>query len=191
MNALLNERGPALWKLIDAIIDSFVPSACRRRPLDVVFVGVGGGADFANLIADQWARRYHHLLKGQTSMGCFVRAERDSMTKHLVLGRQQSVLIPGKRIVIIDDVLASGATMAELCGLVLQHKGAVVKAIALFNRGKSANPRVKMGSRRIQVASVCYRHMPTYPRGSCPSCRRKIPWSKETSAGLVAFHIGL
>lgn len=190
LNVLLNARGPVLWKLIDTVIDCFVPAACRRAPLNVLFVGVGNGAHFANLIADEWARRYRHLLSEDGSMICYARAERDPMTKRLVFSREQGRFIPGKYVVVIDDVLSSGATMTELCSLVISCGGVIKKAITLFSRGKSGSPRLKIGSRRIQVACVCHKHIPTHPIASCPSCRREIPWSQETPAGLIAFHLG-
>lgn len=185
---LLNRRGPRLWAMCDSIFDTHIPSHLKKHPEKVVFVGVGSGAHFANILADHWARRYV-CTEGQ-SFECFAYAERDPLSDLLVFGRHQADIVKDKTVIIVDDVLVSGVTLSKLCSLVLASGGSIEKCIVFLNRSRKRRERILVGKRRIHLDALCHHYIPSYTRKTCPMCRKKMGWSRETSRGLEAFHLG-
>lgn len=185
---LLNKRGAKLWTMLDNIIEAHIPQELKKHPDRVVFVGVGSGAHFANLLADHWARRYESSLF--PSFECFAYAERDSMNDMFIFGRHQSEILKGKTVIIIDDVVVSGATLSRLSSLVLSYGATIQKCLVLLNRSRKWRERLPVGKRRIRIDALCHHYIPSFTTKRCPMCRQGIDWSRETSRGLEAFHLG-
>ena len=185
---LLNRRNTRLWAMFDSIFDSHIPSRLKQHPEKVVFVGVGSGAHFANALADHWARRY--IRDDNQTFECFAYAERDPLTDYFVFGRHQSEIVKGKIVIVVDDVLVSGATLSRLCTLVIASDGTIEKCLVLLNRSRKRRERLPVGKRRIRLDALCHHYIPSFTTKRCPMCRKKIDWSKETSRGLQAFHLG-
>lgn len=85
-----------------------------------------------------------------------------------VFRRVFSELIPGKRILVVDDVVDTGGSAARVIKTVEQLEGTVIGVASLWNRGD-----VSFGTYPLYcLANTFYQ---TYTSADCPLCREGIP----------------
>lgn len=77
-------------------------------------------------------------------------------------------LVPGKRVLVVDDVVDTGGSAARIIRTVEQLNGTVVGIGALWNRGDVSFGRYPL----YCLANTFYR---TYTPGGCPLCKEGIP----------------
>ena len=77
-------------------------------------------------------------------------------------------LIPGKRVLVVDDVVDTGGSAARIIRTVEQLEGTVVGVGALWNRGDVSFGRYPL----YCLANTFYR---TYTPAECPLCRDGTP----------------
>lgn len=79
-----------------------------------------------------------------------------------------SELIPGKRVLVVDDVVDTGGSAARVIKTVEQLEGTIVGIGALWNRGDVTFGRYPL----YCLANTFYQ---TYTPAECPLCREGIP----------------
>ncbi|MHB1133964.1 MAG: phosphoribosyltransferase family protein [Chloroflexota bacterium] len=77
-------------------------------------------------------------------------------------------LIPGRRVLVVDDVVDTGGSAARVISTVEQLEGTIVGVAALWNRGD-----VSFGN--YPLYSLANEFYQTYTSADCPFCKEGIP----------------
>lgn len=101
-------------------------------------------------------------------------AERENGTMKL---RRGFGIIPGERVLVVEDVITTGGSVKEVIDLVKDAGGEVVGAAVLVNRsGGQAELGVRIES-LLDIPAV------SYSPEDCPFCKQNIPFVKPGSRG--------
>ena len=139
--------------------------ADAARPLDAQIVC---GPAMGGIILAQWTG--HHL--GLPAVYA-EKAPEGGMT----LRRGYDALVRGRRVVVVEDVVNTGGSLAEAIHAVRAANGTVVGAVALCNRGG-----VTAAALDVPVLqSLVELSLESWPAEECPLCRRGVP--VDTSVG--------
>ena len=80
---------------------------------------------------------------------------------------------PGTKVLVVEDLVSSGATVRLLTELVESLGGQIVGIGALWRRTKRSEVDGK------PIFSLVSRDFPTYPPESCPLCKKGVPLNRE------------
>ena len=96
-------------------------------------------------------------------------------------------VLPGKRVLVVEDLLNTGGSALEIVELVRSLGGEVIGVGALLNRGKVTAAQVG-GVPKLACAGAV--DMKAYDAADCPLCAAKIPINTEVGHGrkFVAQH---
>ncbi|MDR7485838.1 MAG: orotate phosphoribosyltransferase [Armatimonadota bacterium] len=89
--------------------------------------------------------------------------------------RRGFAVAPGERALIVEDVITTGGSTAEVAALVRQAGGVVAGVAALVDR---------TGGRRtfeVPLQALLTLDLPAFPAGACPLCRAGVPATKPGS----------
>jgi len=142
--------------------------AVRRR-------GVPGG-----IVLSQWVA--HHFNTRRTSgetLAIYAEKGRDDADKRFFFGRGYDRYIPGKNILVVEDVLTTGGSALQVIELVRGHGGNIVGLSALCNRG-SVQP-ADVGD--VPVQALVTIALETYTAEECPFCRDRVPVNTTLGKG--------
>ena len=89
-------------------------------------------------------------------------------------------LVPGQRVVVIEDVVTTGRSTREVIDI-LEGLGATVIGVAsMINRSGTAQPFAPLPSRSLFEVDF-----PTWAADECPLCREGVPISKPGSRPIT------
>lgn len=150
------------------------------RPYDAQTIDVVVGPVLGGIVLSQWVA---HALNSRRSSGetLAVYAEKgmDTPDKHFFFGRGYEKYIPGKKILIVEDVLTTGGSARQVIELARQHDGRVIGLSALCNRG-NVQP-ADVGS--VPIHSLASINLETYTEEDCSFCRQGVPINTELGKG--------
>lgn len=89
--------------------------------------------------------------------------------------RRSLSIIPGERVLVVDDILTTGSSIGEVIDEVERWKGKVAGVGVLVNR---AQGKIDLG---VPLFSCHQVTIPTYSPEECPQCRAGIPLVKPGS----------
>ncbi len=85
-------------------------------------------------------------------------------------------ITPGTPVLVVDDILTTGGSLREVIEAVRRHKGKVVAAAVLVNRG---DQEMDLG---VPLFSCLRVSIPTYAPKECPQCKEGTPLTKLGSS---------
>jgi orotate phosphoribosyltransferase len=143
--------------------------------IDVVVGPVMGG-----IILSQWVAHYLNEQR-ETGETLAVYAEKgtDSVDKQFFFGRGYDKYIPGKNVLIAEDILTTGGSVRQVVELVRRQGGNVVGITALCNRG-NVQPDAVGG---VPINALIAIDLDTYEPEDCPFCRNNVPINTELGKG--------
>lgn len=159
-----------------------ISALCREmaRPYAAEQIDVVVGPVMGGIILSQWVA---HYLNGQRETGetLAIYAEKgtDSVDKQFFFGRGYDKNIPGKNVLIAEDILTTGGSVRQIVELVRRQGGNVVGIIALCNRG-NVQPDTVGG---VPINALIAIDLDTYEPHDCPFCRNNIPINTELGKG--------
>lgn len=89
--------------------------------------------------------------------------------------RRGFTLKPGEKVVVVEDVITTGKSSAEVITLIKNLGAEVVGALSIVNRGTQA---AQLG---VPTASLLNLPITSYPQEGCPLCRQATPVVKPGS----------
>ena len=97
-----------------------------------------------------------------------------------VFTRGYADMVKGKHVLIVEDVINSGRTVAQLVDLVRETGGIVEGVVALYNRGNVSSQDIGCPPRFFALL-----HMPfeSWSAEECPMCRQGIPIDTQFGKG--------
>jgi len=150
------------------------------RPYDEQAIDVVVGPAMGGIILAQWVA--HHLNARRTSgevLAVYAEKGSDGVNKQFFFGRGYDKYVPGKNVLVVEDVLTTGGSVRQVVDLVRSHGGNVVGLAALCNRG-NVQPEAIGG---VPVHALISIDLATYAPEGCPFCKQGVPINTELGKG--------
>lgn len=96
---------------------------------------------------------------------------------------------PGEKVLLVDDVVTTGASLAEMVPLIEQSGGELLLAAVLVDRSGELDTVTSTTTGRTYPAAALWSlTLPTYEAGeeTCPACAAGLPLEAPGSSGLSA-----
>lgn len=117
---------------------------CEGVEFDCFVAIEARGFLFAAPVADRMGKGFVAMRKQGKLPGATRRVECDLEYGHTVLEMQADALQPGMRVILVDDVLATGGTAEAACNLISQFGAEVVKTVCFVElRSLGGRERLK------------------------------------------------
>ena len=136
----------------------------KNLDVDVVAAPVIGGVILGNLVA-------YHLSNLQKKEILSVYAEK-TPEGPMVFKRGYDALIKGKKVLIIDDTVATGFSVHKMIDVVRQFGGDIVAMGVMINRVPGEINSETLG---IPFSSLCEIPAETFDEKDCPLCKAGVP----------------
>ncbi|TMC20358.1 MAG: phosphoribosyltransferase [Chloroflexi bacterium] len=159
-----------------------IASLCEHmaRPYVGDEIDVVVGPELGGIVLSQWtaydlnARR----ASGET-VAVFAEKVDESADKKFFFSRGYDQYIPGKNVLIVEDILTTGGSARQVIDLVRQHGGKVVSLSALCNRG-DVQPQDIGG---VPINALISLTLQTYTAEECPFCQQQVPINTTLGKG--------
>ncbi len=143
--------------------------------VDVVVAPVLGG-----IVLSQWVA--HHLnarrSTGET-LAVYAEKEGDGTNKRFTFTRGYDTYIPGRNVLVVEDLLTTGGSVRQVIELVRQHGGNIVGLSVLCNRGNVQSADVG----DVPIHALTTLTLETFSAEECPFCEQHIPISTALGKG--------
>lgn len=150
------------------------------RPYNANQIDVVVGPVLGGIVLSQWVT---HALNANRSSGeiLAVYAEKggDGLDKKFFFSRGYDKYIPGKNVLIVEDVLTTGGSVRQVVELVRQHGGNVVGVSALCNRGNVRSEDVG----NVPIQALITIALETFTEEECPFCQQHVPINTTLGKG--------
>lgn len=140
-------------------------------------IGIVVGPTVGGVILSQWVAFYLSKIQGKEILGVF--AEEDE-NKNRFLKRGYDKLIPGKNVLIVEDVMTTGGSVKKVVDAVRALGGNIVGCAALCNRGGVTKEDV--GNVPVFEALVNI-EMDSWEEAECPLCKKGVPVNTNVGKG--------
>ena len=150
------------------------------RPYNADQIDVVVGPVLGGIVLSQWVA--HHLNANRSSgetLAVYAEKREDSPDKKFFFNRGYDKYIPGKNILVVEDVLTTGGSARQVIELVRRQGGNVVGLSALCNRGNIQSEDVG----NVPIHTLISIPLETFPETECPFCRRQVPINTELGKG--------
>jgi orotate phosphoribosyltransferase len=143
----------------------------QERPVDIV-----AGPTIGGVILAQWTA--HHLSQLQSREVLAVFAEPgDEGTR--VFNRGYDKLVRGRNVLLVEDILTTGASIRKVVEAVCRLDGRIVGVGALVNRGKIDTHDIG----GVDIMSLLNIDLTTHNADVCPLCQKDIPINVDVGKG--------
>jgi len=160
------------WKA--SLVGKEIASRFRQEEIDVVV-----GPAIAGVILAQWVAYHYDVSKWLEHQPRTLAAYAEEKNKKRVFCRGYKKVIPGKNVLIVDDVLASGGTVRGLIKAVKKLGGKIVGVAVIVNRGKITAKSLGV-PKLVALVNI---PMKSFPKKKCPPCKEGIPINTEFGRG--------
>ena len=159
-----------------------ISSLCRlmAQPYSAGEIDVVVGPVLGGIVLSQWVACYLNASRssGET-LSLYAEKEGDGPDKKFLFRRGYDRYIPGKKVLVVEDVLTTGGSARQVIELVRAHGGTVVGLSALCNRGD-----VQPGDiGNVPISTLIAVSLETFPEAECPFCQQHIPINTELGKG--------
>ena len=129
------------------------------------------------VILSQWVAHHLSILLGSKVLAVYVEPGPNDT---LIFKRGYDQLIPGRHVLVVEDVLTTGGSAKKVVDAVRALQGEVVGVCVLSNRG---------GITKEQLGDVPWLHaittipMESWAAEECPLCKEGVPVNTEVGKG--------
>jgi orotate phosphoribosyltransferase len=172
----------ALYRDIGFLSDLAYELAVKFEHCEIDVVTGPDGSNLAMLVG-------LHLCEKKNRLIHFVNI-RKSTGKSYTLSNADRLLVRDKRVLVVDDIIDTGATAKGVVNIIRDFNGKIVGVGAICNRGSSSPEEVGQVPRYIALAQLGFE---TWPAELCRAkgpCRRGIPFTQIVGTGKSSFPLG-
>ncbi len=138
----------------------------------VIAPAIGG------VVLSQWTAYHLTEINGREAFSVF--AEKSENRDTFVIKRGYGKLIAGKNVLVVEDVLTTGSSVAKVIEATRIIGGNVIGLGALCNRGGITAQDVGDIPKLISLVNV---ELDAWDEMDCPLCKRNIPVNTEVGMG--------
>jgi orotate phosphoribosyltransferase len=144
---------------------------------------VVAGPAIGGVILAQWVAHHCPPLPGdRRALAIFAEEQGDAPPSARVFRRGYADMIPGRRVLVVEDVLTTGGSARKVVDAVRALGGEVVGLGALCNRGG-----VQPGDLGVpELFALLTLALESWDAGECPLCRQGVPLNTRVGKGGVA-----
>ncbi|MBI2623797.1 MAG: phosphoribosyltransferase [Candidatus Liptonbacteria bacterium] len=148
--------------------------AARHAGLEVDTVAspVLGG-----VILSQWVAHHLSRLKGKEVLAVY--AEK-TLEGGLVFTRGYDTFIKGKKVLVVEDTVATGGSLKKILDTVKSAGGIIVAAMVMVNR---VPDEINTGTLGVPFSALVELPTPTYGAAECPLCKQGVPVNTAVGHG--------
>lgn len=145
--------------------------------IDVVIGPIIGG-----VVLSQWVAHFINQKRstGET-LSLYAEKEGEGEEKKLVIKRGYDAYIPGKNIVVVEDVLNTGGSAKKVIETVRELGGNVIALSALCNRGNVKATDIG----NVPVHALVNISMESWTEQECPLCKANVPINTSVGKGKI------
>jgi orotate phosphoribosyltransferase len=159
-----------------------ISTLCQKlaEPYNADQIDVVVGPILGGIVLSQWVA--HHLNTRRSSgetVAVYAEKEGDGPDKTFLFRRGYDSYIPGKNILVVEDVLTTGGSARQVIELVRRHAGNVIGLSALCNRGGVQPQDVS----HVPIHTLITLPLETFLEAECPFCQQHVPINTELGKG--------
>ncbi len=139
-------------------------------------VDVVAGPTIGGVILSQWVAYYLSELTGKEVLGVFSEADEN---KNRFFKRGYDKIIPGKKILIVEDILTTGGSVKKVVEAVKAIDGEVVGVAAFCNRGGISAEDLGVGD----LKSLISVDLQSWDEKECPLCQKGVAINTNVGKG--------
>lgn len=144
----------------------------KDNNIDVVI-----GPAYGGIIFSQWVAYHLSRLKKKEIMGIFTEKTPE---RHQIFERGFDKLVEGKRVLVVEDITATGSSVKKVIKAV-QKVGGIVEAVGvLVNRDPALVNSKTIGAPFFSLTEF---KIESYDPKECPLCKKKIPVNPHIGHG--------
>ncbi len=162
---------------------NMISSLCQMmaKPYDADQIDIVVGPVLGGIVLSQWTT--HHLTARRSSgetLAVFAEKEAGS-DQQFAFHRSYDEYIPGKSVLVVEDVLTTGGSVRRVVELVRKHGGNVIGVSVLCNRG-DVQPK-DVGD--VPVHALITLTLETFSEEECPFCKQRVPINIDLGKGRI------
>jgi len=132
-------------------------------------VDVVAGPSIGGIILSQWTAHHLSILKGKEVLSVYTEKQPD---KNQIFTRGYGQFVKGKSVLVVEDIVTTGASVKKVIDSVLAEGGKVVGACAMVNKDPlNINPKF-MG---VPFDYLTVLGMDVWDEKDCPLCKQNVP----------------
>lgn len=144
-------------------------------------VEVVAGPTIGGVIMAQWVAYHLEQATGQPVLAVYAEEEGGGEERRRVFRRGYGDLLPGRRVLAVEDVLTTGTSARQVIAAVNAAGGAVVGLGALCNRGGLTAAALGVSDFFALVAAP----LESWDEADCPLCRAGVPVNTRVGKGAA------
>lgn len=150
---------------------SYVSQLVDSNEIDVVIGPIVGGA-----ILSQWTAYHLSDRYGREVLSTFADKDGDGF----IIKRGYEKLMEGRKVLVVEDILTTGGSVAKVVALVRALGGEVVAVAALCNRGGVTNEALGGVPQFFSLMDVT---LDSWEEEECPLCKDEVQITTEVGKG--------
>ena len=135
------------------------------------------GPSLGGIILSQWTAYHLGEITEKEVLGIYTEKTAD---KDQILTRGYDALVNGKRVLVVEDILTTGGSLAKVVRTVKAAGGTVVAACAMVNRDPDRIDETVIGAPLKTLAAL---RMPAWDGADCPMCKNNVPINTTVGKG--------
>ena len=145
----------------------------KGKGVEVVAAPTIGG-----VILSQWVAHFLSKFDKREVLGVFSEEKIDGGEKTRFFKRGYNKLIPGKKVLVVEDILTTGGSVKKVIDAVKGLGGDVVACAALVNREKVSGEM--LGAKLTSLIEI---NLDAWDEKDCPLCKKNVPVNIEVGKG--------
>lgn len=146
----------------------------RGRKMEVVVGPALGG-----IILSQWVAYHLSRLEKREVLGVYTEKTANGSQ---IFRRRYGEFVPGKRVLVVEDLTTTGGSVKQLVERVREHRGKVVEVSVMINRDPQ---HVHSGTVGAPFAALAEFPTEAFTAQDCPFCKKGIAINTEVGHGRV------
>ncbi len=154
--------------------------ALMARSYDAEQIDVVVGPVLGGIVLSQWVAYALTVRRssGET-LAIYAEKDNDSPDKTFSFHRGYDAYVPGRNILVVEDVLTTGGSVRQVIELIRRLGGNVVGLSALCNRGNVQPADVD----NVPIQSLIQINLETFAEADCPFCQTRVPINTDVGKG--------